>query len=160
MKLNAFKRLKLVLFDFDDTLAVHEGHLSCSKLIYLTCIHSDNADPWKGTKKNVQLEKIMNLCVKNNIEIGLISATTSYTAGKRKEEWVLDNYGIACENFCVGDSEQKIIEMQALANARGLDNSEIAIIDDYYKTVESAADARFVACTPLEIVNFINEMGI
>lgn len=154
MKLNAFKRLKLVLFDFDDTLAVHEGHLSCSKLTYLTCIHSDNADPWKETKKNV------HLCIKNNIEIGLISATTSYTTGKRKEEWVLDNYGIACENFCVGDSEQKIIEMQALANARRLDNSKIAIIDDYYKTVESAADARFVDCTPLEIVNFINEMGI
>lgn len=114
MKLNTFKRLKLVLFDFDDTLAVHEGHLSCSKLTYLTCIHSDNTDPWKGTKKNVQLEKFMNLCVKNNIEIGLISATTSYTAGKRKEEWVLDNYGIACENFCVGDSEQKLSKCRLL----------------------------------------------
>ena len=66
-------------------------------------------------------------------------------------------YNIELENFCVGYAEGKIEMMNAIHSAYGYDKNEILIVDDLYPTLEKAANEGFQACTPMEIVNYIED---
>lgn len=151
------KRLELVLFDFDDTLAVHTNHVSRPNEMYLNAVHDKNHDPWGTAAINKQLAIFMHRCVQEGKRVGLISAAESHLAGVRKVDWVKANYNVICENFCVGEPEFKVQEMRAIATVNDLSPDQVAIIDDYWLVLGSAASEGFVACSPLEIVNFINE---
>lgn len=150
------ERLELVLFDFDDTLAVHTNHVCRPSELYLNAIHDKMHDPWKTATTNKQLATFMHACVQEGKRVGLISATESYLASARKVEWVNKNYNVLCENYCVGEPEAKLQEMLALATANDLAPDQVAIIDDYWLVLEAAASEGFIACSPLEIVNYIN----
>lgn len=150
------KRLELVLFDFDDTLAVHTNHVCRPSELYLNAIHDKMHDPWETAATNKQLATFMHACVQEGKRVGLISATESYLASARKVEWVNKNYNVLCENYCVGEPEFKLQEMLAIATANDLAPDQVAVIDDYWLVLEAAASEGFIACSPLEIVNYID----
>lgn len=158
MTYKIFDNLKMVLFDFDGTLAVHENHRTEHNLTYQSRMHQLDRDPWVNSGTNHQLEKFMLLCLHHGVQIGLISATGSSMAAQRRIEWVARNYGVTCKDYCVGHADDKVVELEAIAIANKFSHYQIAIVDDYWKVLTDAADAGFVALSPLQVVNFINEM--
>ena len=158
---NKLENLKMVLFDFDDTLAVHsQGHRISDHLMkYMINVHSGSKELWNTSKPNLQLKKFMDFLAHKNIPMGLISGVHDCKAAERKIEWVKENYGYSLENYCVSSQEQKIIELKVLAKVNRLHENQIAIIDDMYPNLEKAESEGFIALSPMQVVNLFNEIS-
>ena len=152
-------QLKCVLYDFDDTLCIHRDHRESesSKADYDRDVFLNGAGAWRDCATNQHMKEFIDMCEANGVRQGLISATTSAKHMQGKVDWVKENYGIELENFCVSTPEAKLRIMLALADTSGFHKYEILIIDDYFENVTRAANAGFMACTPMEVVNFIEE---
>lgn len=137
---NKLENLKMVLFDFDDTLAVHsQGHRISDHLMkYMINVHSGSKELWNTSKPNLQLKQFMDYLAYKNIPMGLISGVHDCKAAERKIEWVKENYGYSLENYCVSSQEQKMIELTTIAEVNGLHESQIALVDDYYENLGNA----------------------
>lgn len=154
-----FEKLKIALFDFDDTLAVHSIHVTESvedRLQYNTLVLQKDLNAWSGCMPNDHLKSFILKCQKNGIRIGLISVTTSYPHMVMKQRWVEQNYGMVLENYCVCSAAEKVHMLEAISKAFRFNLNEILIVDDLWSTLESAADAGFQSASPIEVVNFIN----
>lgn len=104
--MNKLENLKMVLFDFDDTLAVHsQGHRISDHLMkYMINVHSGSKELWNTSKPNLQLKKFMDYLACKNISMGLISGVHDCKAAERKIEWVKENYGYSLE-YCCGKNK-------------------------------------------------------
>ena len=156
--MNKLENLKMVLFDFDDTLAVHsQGHRISDHLMkYMINVHSGSKELWNTSKPNLQLKKFMDYLAYKNIPMGLISGVHDCKAAERKIEWVKENYGYSLENYCVSSQEQKMIELSTIAEVNGFHESQIALVDDYYENLGNAEKMGFTTFSPMEIVNLVN----
>lgn len=150
------EKVKLVLFDFDDTLCVHSKHKIDDWDEYDRGIVTGEYN-WNNSSKNIYLDKFIVHCAGKGIEIGLTSVASTALHQERKLEWVRDNYGVILENYCVGDSKHKITLMKAIALGNKLDRDNILIVDDYCDTLYSAEEEGFQAATPIEVVNYVLE---
>lgn len=151
------KKTKIALFDFDDTLCIHEKHGPGGHREYIQDMILGK-DHWTdhGCTTNVQLKSFMDICIKQGIRIGLISYTDSFLHMQMKQKWVEENYQVKIENFCVGSFDMKIDIMQGMCDAYQYDPDEILFVDDALANLEVAEAAGFQACTPMEVVNYIN----
>lgn len=148
--------LKLALFDFDDTLCIHKNHQTGSEEEYFKKILlGQNA--WETCETNIHLKYFMEELIKRNIKLGLISTTVSFKHMEAKQKWVEQNYGIKLENYCVNTFENKLMMMKAISNAFNILPEEILIVDDLYENIERAANNNFQACTPIEVVNYVEK---
>ena len=157
--MNKLENLKMVLFDFDDTLAVHsQGHRISDHLIkYMINVHSGSKELWNTSKPNLQLKKFMDYLAYKDIPMGLISGVHDCKAAERKIEWVKENYGYSLENYCVSSQEQKMIELSTIAEVNGFHKSQIALVDDYYENLGNAEKMGFTTFSPMEIVTYARE---
>lgn len=149
-------KLKIVLFDFDDTLCIHSDHKSGGDDIYNTKIVAEDMSVWGTCEINEQMAQFIKICKTKRIRLGLISITASFCHMDMKQRFVKQMYGIELENFCVGIQEGKLDMLNAIAAAYGYQKDEIAIVDDYWYQLERAADAGFQAYSPMQIVNYVN----
>jgi FMN phosphatase YigB (HAD superfamily) len=153
---------KIILFDFDDTLCIHSKHSGFSSDVEhgRKVIHEDISVvyPIEECKPNVHMHKFMDYAHNNGIKLGLLSATTSYQHMLRKAEWVYDNYGYELENYSVGNTREKADMVESIALAFKLDKSQILFIDDLYSNIESVSERGFDACSPMEVVNFVENV--
>ena len=160
--MNKLENLKMVCFDFDDTLCIHSHCLDSYEdmMEYLSYIHSGETFPksWNKSKPNLQLKKFMDYLACKNIHMGLISAVCDCKTAERKIKWVKENYGYWLENYCVCSQEQKIVELKVLAKVNMLHENQIAIIDDMYSNLEKAESDGFIALSPMQVVNMFNEV--
>lgn len=152
--------LKIVLFDFDNTLCVHTDHkkwTESQKNAARAKLVSEDLSMYDGCKINDNLRKFMELLQTKNIRIGLLSTVESHPWALMKQRFVRERYHVKLENFCVGTQEGKLDMLNAIADSNGYSKQEVAIVDDYWYQLERASDAGFAAYSPLEIVNYINE---
>lgn len=150
-------KVKVVLYDFDDTLCIHKNHQCFDANTYNTDILLYGPETFKMCKPNSAMKEFMNLCKSKNIRQGLASHVLSVKHADAKNKWVKKEYGIELEDYCVGHAEGKVEMMNAIHSAYGYSKDEILIIDDLYPTLEKAANEGFQACTPMEIVNYIED---
>lgn len=148
--------LKVVCFDFDDTLCIHSERVDKGMFKYLCSMHADN-DYWKDSEANLQLKLFMDYLHAQGTKMCLIGGVDSFKEAERKIKWVKENYGYLLENYCVSSQEQKIIELKVLAKVNRLHENQIAIIDDLYPNLEKAESEGFVALSPMQVVNLFNE---
>lgn len=148
------EKVKMVLWDFDDTLCIHTRHTSAKDEFdtefNVKVLRGD--DPYVNCIVNEDLVSILRDIAKRGIRQGLISATRCYIHAKNKATWVREMYGVPFDNYCVGDFRMKCGIMIAIAQANGWQHDEILIVDDYYKNVTEAADCGFQSATPLEMI--------
>lgn len=157
-----FEQLKFVLFDFDETLCIHTNHVSWDKedqLKYESSLILGEYT-WKNSRPNNHMLNFMNICKESNIKMGFISHVDSYTQAKEKFKWIRNAYGLELENFCVGKREYKVETLKAISKAYNLPVHSILIVDDLYITLEEAANSGFQAATPMEVVNYIEELKL
>lgn len=154
------ENLKLVLYDFDDTLCIHGKHRGSREvdLTYDISVLAGNHD-YSDCKPNVHMMEFMKLCSKRGIHQGLISATCSYKHMELKSDRVAQHYGLKLDNFCVGSPENKLRLLAAIPEAYNIPRECILLIDDYAKTLNAAQAEGFMSASPMEIVNYIVELG-
>lgn len=152
-------KLKLVIFDFDDTLAVHTVHrLVDDRKDFHTAVIAGNLDAFSNALTNKALLNFINLCSSRGIRMGLMSATESFCHMQLKHKWVLLNYGVDLENFCVGSFDLKAKTLPYIAAANGLRNENILLVDDVVGTLESAGSLDFQVATPIEVATFMENL--
>ena len=153
-----YDRIRLVVFDFDDTLCIHQFHGTRSSREYEhSMLQGKNYWSGHGAKPNVQMQEFIRMCQADGKEIGLISATESFVHMSMKQKWAEENYHVKFKNFCGGTWEKKIEILEDICEALDYDSREILIVDDMVQTLRLAEDAGFQACTPMAVVNLINE---
>lgn len=147
----------MVLFDFDDTLCIHDNHSDGypSEQQYNIDVLLHGKDYWQTSKPNKHMLEFMNECKRRSVRMGLMSAAQSYVHMVSKNEWVQREYGIDLENFCVGKPAEKAEMLVVISSAFSLPKESILLVDDCYSTLCEASAAGFQACTPMEIVNFV-----
>lgn len=157
LKLN---NVKVILFDFDDTLCIHKHHHSHTEeqsREYNSSMLKKGVDTYDKCAPNKHFKQFMSECKQLGIRMGLISLVPSFVHGQVKHDWVLREYGIDLENYCVGTFESKLGIMIAISDAYGIVRESILLVDDYFKNNERAADNGFQVCTPMEVVNYIED---
>lgn len=155
-----FNALKLVLFDFDDTLAIHSDHKSGTSERF----HKYNVNIYKGDmmafsdcKPNRAIGEFINKCKYYNIKMGLISAVHACKHADLKLIWIKNKYDVKMENYCVCSAEDKVTQALAITEALGLQPSQVLIVDDRFDVLESFGDCGFQHALPMEIVNYITD---
>lgn len=158
----------LILFDFDDTLAVHSSHADETGsldshasyeagLINGIVTYESFGVPDK-VSTNSQFVFFLALCDAYDIPTGLLSAAMGYPQMERKFKWIKDHYPGAqnIKNYCVGTPEQKIVMIEALKRVYRTDPDKILIIDDRGDLLRKLDGMGYDVATPLEVVNFVN----
>lgn len=159
IKLN---KIKLILWDFDDTLCFHSDHSSpldefdteynvgvlLGKNVYSTC------------SMNYAIKRFIDYAKRENKRQGLISGVDCFIHAKNKENWVKKHYGIELENYCVSSQEMKLGMLIAIAEAFNYTHDEILLVDDVWENLERAADNGFQSATPVEIINYVTNQSV
>lgn len=150
--------LKIVLFDFDDTLCIHNRSTHHSdEEYYESLIHSSKWWTKIGCEPNKHMKEFMLLMKSQGTRLGLISQTDSYIHMIRKNEWVQTNYGIELENFCVACNISKVNMMISLNKAYNIRRNKILLVDDKESILCEAVNNGFQAASPMEVVNYVTD---
>lgn len=156
------KKIKIILWDFDDTLCFHSDHSSpldefdteynvgvlLGRDVHSTC------------NMNNTIKRFIDYAKCENKRQGLISGVDCFIHAKNKENWVKEHYGIELENYCVGSQEMKLGMLIAIARAFGYARGEILLVDDAWENLERAADNGFQTASPVEIINFVEDNNL
>lgn len=153
--------VSLVLFDFDDTLCLHTRRPQSKELPnerYSEDIFAGR-NPWQDGVAPEVMKSFVRYCDKLGITMGLMSGTSSYLRAQKKVEWVKDFYGVTMENYCVNGQEFKLVMMQDLCRHFECEPMQILLVDDIFDNLERASEAGFYACSPMEVVYFMEQIG-
>lgn len=148
------KDLKVVFFDFDDTLCIHTHHKDWNYTF------TKNTTPEiydkHECKKNYQMKKFIELLAELGIEMHMISAT-SEICRPVKLKWIEKNYGVTMIDSCTLQHSEKVAKMIEYCDNHNIKYSQALFIDDIFSNVQEAYSCGLQACNPMEVVNFINE---
>lgn len=152
-------KVKIVLFDFDDTLCIHSDHVKRDGAEYNRAMVRRDFWWWdnQGCRMNKHMKYFMDICHEKGIAMGLISAVDFSCAAEAKANWVANKYHYALGNFCIGSFEGKKHIIQALLNGYEYSPEDVLFIDDLYSNLEAAAELGVQTATPMEVVNYIEE---
>ena len=160
-----FEKIKLVAFDFDDTLFAHTEHVSEGEneevQYLLKCLRArqnliSNNEIWGSCTTNQNFTALFNYCERHKIIIGLVSGTSAYVCAIQKIKFIEEKYGYKLNNWCVKSQTHKIFMLKALADFYNLRPEQILIVDDNYGVLTEAGDNGFQCATPIEMVNFVS----
>lgn len=156
-----FDKLKLVLFDFDDTLCIHPYHHNYSKKeteeYNKALMNGEYPKSWDSAKVSGAMLKFVKYCNQAGKEIGIISAVGNFKAASTKQSWAETVYGVDFENYCVGESRKKAEQCTYIAKAKNLCYDEILIVDDWWELLADAADLGIQAATPIECTVWVED---
>lgn len=163
--MKSLENIKLVAFDFDDTLFAHRAHYPdtpSDHIQYLVaCLRSSKkliprGSLWGSCSTNSAFEEFMEYCETQDIIMGLISWTAASVCATEKINFVKEKYHHTIENWCVGSIDEKIQMLKVLAEVYRLENDQILIIDDSVHVLANANAEGFQAASPIEFVNYWN----
>lgn len=153
--------IKLIFFDFDDTLFVHyAAHRFGDDDEVMRAILSEEAIlPGSGYRVYENLgiaNPLMKRFVEEdakNIDKLCITWVADSIMVPAKKQW-LDKYypGLISDVIGTSSPERKMQTMQLIAESRKLRLSECLIIDDRYDTVAQAIEAGYRGMTTVEVM--------
>lgn len=162
-----YKKIKVIAWDFDDTLFAHANHKTETEekeinyikncLLYVNGDITDYSIIFPECTANIYLKQFMHKAYNDNIVQGLISGTEAYVCAESKIDCVDQVYGYVLDNWCVRSQEQKITMLKAIEKAYKITPQNILIVDDNAKVITMAADAGFQSATPIEVINYCIE---
>ena len=153
--------IKLVLYDFDDTLCIHQkrGHTDYDEQDLSHRVYRGDDNLWPNSVPNKHMGLFMKECEELGIKQGLMSLTPMFKQSTAKQKWVEDVYGVRLENYCVGSAEEKLKQMKILARVFGINREQILLIDDKTWTLNQVVISGFKGWSPMQVVNYIEERG-
>ena len=153
------KKIKIILWDFDDTLCFHSDHTSALDEFdteYNVGVLLGQ-DVYSACSMNNSIKRFIDYAKRENKRQGLISGVDCFIHAKNKENWVKEHYNVELENYCVSSQEMKLGMLIAIAEAFDYARDEILLVDDVWDNLERAADNGFQSATPVEVINFVEQ---
>lgn len=149
--------IQLALFDYDDTLCIHQTHTERFKGSgeSASLLTLKGVDEWKNCLVPKFMVKFLNILSNKDIKMGLISCTNTYIMSEAKVDWVYREYGIKMLNYCVGRQDLKIPMAKDLREFYNIEPNQILFVDDMFEHLVNASKEGFVACSPTEIACYI-----
>ena len=153
------RKIKIILWDFDDTLCFHSDHSSPEDVFDTECnvgvLLGQNV--YSACSMNNSIKRFIDYAKHENKRQGLISGVDCFIHARNKENWVKEHYDIELENYCVNSQEMKLGMLIAIAEAFDYARDEILLVDDVWDNLERAADNGFQSATPVEVINFVEQ---
>lgn len=147
------EKIRAVFFDFDDTLCIHSLHEDW-KYQFNQNTTIDIFDHF-GCKPNEQMKKFVEILVNLNVEMHLISASEE-NVRPVKLKWVKEHYGVNMIDSCTLFHADKANKMKEYCRINNIQCGELLFVDDIYCNLKDATKIGIQACSPMEIVNFVN----
>lgn len=156
-----FDRIKLALFDFDDTLAVHTEHGWNKGIAKRQLVAAAAGKLYEASTLRVSydLKTFVALCKEHDVELGLISASGFAPRVEQKMKWVEEHYGVRMQNYCVGSVAEKPDAIEAIRQAKRFCSDEILLVDDYYKVLSDVTKVGIQVVSPAEVSIFLRDNG-
>lgn len=143
--------IKMVVFDFDDTLYAHPSHRSMSQEDLFKAVSKVGAAYYPVENFSSLMGEIMGECDKRNIMMALCSHISFAPVQYAKLEAVERAYGYKLLDLCVGDAKAKHLALRTVADMFNLKPCEIMLIDDLSLNLIDAGADGFIAVSPLHI---------
>lgn len=146
--------VKLVAFDFDDTLYIHDKRNDTDKtdLEYYAGLMTKETDYYDPSRFSDIMGQLMFELNSRHIDMAVCSHTSFAGAAHTKVEAAEAHYGYPLINLCSGLPDYKHVILAAYALANGLKHEEILLIDDQYINLRNAEASGFKAANPMEVV--------
>ena len=164
-KLNLSK-IKVAIFDFDNTLAIHKDQNYLKKRrssedkfldYYLNAYLNQNSFYESIEECNISNDilTLINILRKNGVKLYCLTGTKFSFHINAKENFVHKNYGNDIEIFAVGNQQFKLSATKIISkiNKCGLD--EILFVDDLVENVDMLNNAGIKAIVSADVINFI-----
>lgn len=148
-------KVKLVLFDFDDTLCIRSRRKSIDNkgIDFIARILGHGSERYDYSFSPSFIMKWFVIeCASQGKSLGVLSAVAVAQEAELKMKYVIENYDVNMINYCCSSVEDKIQVLEAIAISTGIPKECILLVDDLTHTIEKAADAGFMTCSPMEIV--------
>lgn len=158
IKMVRLNNIKCVLFDFDDTLFVHDIHLDDGLDIdYIADIMVRGSTHWSDTGHSVLMQRFIDdlLEVNSSVHFGLIGGTECGVISNSKIAWIKEHYGIDISNYCSCSQEFKVTIAEAVIKANNFNPAEVLVIDDVWQNLDACEGIGCMTATPLEVAEFI-----
>lgn len=157
--LNLLDNIAVVLFDFDDTLCIHTNRVETGALKRLNKIKLlNNLSCWGDCYISRHMKEFMNICKEKGIDMALCGGVESVVEAENKIKWVKDNYGVELKNLCVSTPEEKVEMAISLAGKSGIDPENVLMVDDWWYVLTIMQDNKVASCSPMYIVNYVEEI--
>lgn len=152
-----YPNIKLVAFDFDDTVYIHPRHNYSKEedLFLFTKIVVRDNEVYPSERFNPVMLDFMKSCYAEGISIALCSRCSLAKEADYKIFTVEALTGINIENLCVGDNSLKPVALQAYADAYRIDPGNILFVDDLWDNLVAVENAGFKTASPSEIMMFM-----
>lgn len=153
------EQIRVALFDFDDTLCIHTRRPQSKELpddVYSARVFSGE-NPWPDGVAPRIMQEFVSLCAAQSVRLGLISGTSTHMRSEAKIAWVEKNYGVVMGNYCVGKQEFKQQMLHDICRHFHVQPSEVLFVDDAYANLEAASADGYIACSPMEVVYFMEQ---
>lgn len=153
--------IEYVLFDFDDTLYVHPNHIDeedySQKHLIANCT-GDISALYTKQGYNMQMDAFITKLASMHMKMGLISCTNpAYVNNKLK--WVKETYNVEMLNLCMSRTgKHKVKFILKFLKGVNCPPEKVLVVDDYWKVLYAAGNAGMKTATPIQIVNWVNEM--
>ena len=159
--------IKVVIFDFDDTLAIHknsryrkemreneEKFLNFYKNAYLNPdIFYDEMEPCTASE---QLQKLVRLCEKKNIKMYCISGMKIAIHIKAKESFLCKHYSNNIEVISTGSQALKCKVIKIIKRIHNCDLDEMLFVDDMKENVKRFKSIGIYGVLPRDVEKLID----
>lgn len=149
------KNIKLVAFDFDDTLAKHVDtfyveHRGDGDEYFMQAHQSPDTfyDDIEVCSSSPSLKNIVGYCRLNNIPMYCISKMRFSLHMEAKKQFVKKHYGDDIEFVMASSQEMKNDILRILCKEHNIEPSEVLFIDDLKENVDRAHDAGYKVIFP------------
>lgn len=152
--------VKLVIFDFDGTLAIHQNHdyierrerNGLQEYFAEAFKHPDTFyETFDPCVSNPQLVKMVELCRTANIPMCCVSGMKSSLHKRAKEAFIHKHYGKDIPLIVAADGKNKPFVAGVLSRVFELKHGEVLELDDEESVIKAMREDDFLAVTPKSI---------
>lgn len=157
------ENIKVAIFDFDDTLAVHQDkdyriHRKENGNKYFIDAYKNPKDFYEKIELCIAPESMKTLvknCRANNIPIYCVSGMRFSLHLDAKKEFVHNHYGNDIKVIMASSQERKIEVTSVLSDIHKCSNKDILFVDDLEENILRMKKLGICALTPNDVENLI-----
>ena len=155
------KNIKIVVFDFDNTLAIYDDYtfqyiMDNDKLYSI--LLNEGIGFWKNAKVNRHFYKFVSKLKQMNKEMYLCSGIQLPIESNLKLDWVRKNYNVDMNNACIHISsypDGKLSIIKSLCEYHKCKPEEVLFIDDCWEIIAKIVNFGCQAMMPINVVDYI-----
>lgn len=156
--------IKCVVFDFDNTIAIHVKERRSNPLNLPYWYDEMNqlftyTSPWKESRVLDYMQDFIDELNAKGVVLAICSATEIAPLANAKVEWARKQCGVDFMNLCCGTPESKVTMLDVLSHGFKYKHNEVLIVDDRAGTLEDAVKNGYQVANPSDIYLYMQDTG-